>query len=296
MTAPRSAPAGYRDQVGAHPSPWEGEVPVLDLFLHDLGLGVFLAATVAAAVAPGPLAPLLRIAWPLSVALVGADMLLLLGDQGDWTRFFHMFRVMKPGTPMSLGVWTLSAFLAAAVVPAAWGVASLGGMAGPLPGTPVRWLAWAALVLAFPATVYKGAVFSITSQPGWRDARWTAGATSASAVLLGCATLAPLAALGAPEALPVVWGALLPVALIEVPLFAAWTRGLAPALAERMPADRRVAETLFQWGARGASLAVLLLSRPRPVALVAVGALALVPAYRVRRVFLSLPHRSRTAA
>ena len=293
MTAPRSAPVGYGDTVGSHPSPWEGEVPVLDVFLHDVGIGVFLVATVGALVAPGTMTPLLPIAWPLSLAMVGIDMLLLLVDLGDWTRFFHMFRVFKPGTPMSLGVWSLSGFLLALTGAATWGALALVGLAPAAPGPAVLGLAVLALVLAIPASIYKGAVFTITSQPGWRDARWTAGALSVSSVLLGIAILGVQARLlGAPAAV-LLWKVAPALLLLDAVLFAAWMRGARPAMLERLSPERRVAEGLFQWGARGAALALLLLGQPTLFAVVTLSLLVSVPAYVARRTFLSLPHLPR---
>ncbi|MGA8892392.1 MAG: hypothetical protein WB493_12535 [Anaeromyxobacteraceae bacterium] len=294
MTAPRTRQAGgYRDQVGPHPSPWEGEVPVLDVLLHDVGIGVFLVATVGALVAPATMTPLLPLAWPLSLAMVGIDMLLLLVDLGDWTRFFHMFRVFKPGTPMSLGVWSLTGFLLALTGAATWGALALVGVAPATPPAAVLGLAVLALVLAVPASIYKGAVFSITSQPGWRDARWTAGALSASSVLLGVAALAVQARILDLPATVLLWKVAPVVVLVDAALFAAWMGGARAAMVDRLPPERRVAEGLFQWGARGAALALLLLGRPNLTAAVTLSLLVAAPAYVARRTFLALPHLPR---
>jgi len=294
MTAPRSAPLGYRDAVGAHPSPWEGEVPVLDVLLHDVGIGIFLVATVGALVAPATMTPLLPLAWPLSLVVVGVDMVLLLVDLGDWTRFFHMFRVFKPRTPMSLGVWSLTGFLLALTGAATWGALALVGLAPGAPGPAVLALAVLALVLAVPASIYKGAILSSTSQAGWRDARWTAGALSASSVLLGVAILLVQARLLDQPAAVLLWKVAPVLLLLDAALFAAWMRGARPATVERLPPGRRVTEGLFQWGARGASLAILLLGRPTLTAVVAVSLLVSVPAYAARRTFLALPRLART--
>jgi hypothetical protein len=269
---------------------------VLDVLLHDVGIGVFLVATVGALVAPATMTPLLPIAWPLALAMIGIDMLLLLVDLGDWTRFFHMFRVLKPGTPMSLGVWSLTGFLLALTGAAIWGALALVGLAPAAPGAPVLALAVLALVLAIPASIYKGAVFSITSQVGWRDARWTAGALSASSVLLGVALLAVQARLLDAPAATLLWGVAPVLVLVDAALFAAWTRGAREAMAERLPPERRVAEGLFQWGARGATLVLLLLGRPTLTAVVVLSLLVSAPAYVARRTFLALPHLPRRTA
>jgi hypothetical protein len=263
---------------------------VLDVFLHDVGIGVFLVATVGALVAPETMTPLLPIAWPLSLAMVGIDMLLLLADLGDWTRFFHMFRVFKPGTPMSLGVWSLSGFLLALTGAATWGALSLVGFAPAAPGAAVLGLAVVALLLAIPAAIYKGAIFSITAQPGWRDARWTAGALSVSSVLLGVAILGVQARVLDVPAAVLLWKVAPALLVLDAVLFAAWMRGVGPAMRERLPPGRRVAEGLLQWGARGTALALLLLGQPTVAAVVTLSLLVSVPAYFVRRTFLALPH------
>jgi hypothetical protein len=168
-------------------------------------------------------------------------------------------------------------------------------MAPPAPGPALWGLAAAALALALPATVYKGAVFSVTAQPGWRDARWTAGALSASSVLLGVAMLALQARLLKLPAAGLLGRAAPPLLVLEAALFAAWTAGARRALGERVPADRRVAGGLFQWGARAAALALVVLGAPTVTATAALALLVAVPGYVARRDFLGLPHRPRLA-
>jgi hypothetical protein len=240
-----TGPRGYRDQVGAHPSPWEGIVPALDVFLHDLGLGLFLVATVAWLVAPTRFDDLVRIGWPVAWAIVGVDMLLLLWDLGDWTRFFHMFRVFKPETPMSLGVWALSGFLGALTLPALWGALSTVGLAPLEAPLPVRALAIVALALAVPATVYKGAVFSITAQPGWRDARWTAAAFGVSGVLLGATALLPVALASGLPCAGALWRMIVPLLLLDLAVQGAWMAGLRPRRGPALPLAARVATLLL---------------------------------------------------
>jgi len=286
---------GYRDQVGAHPSPWEGAVPALDVFLHDLGLGVFVAATVAALVAPAVMAPLLRVAWPLSATIVALDMLLLLVDLGDWTRFFHMFRVFKPTTPMSLGVWALSGFLGVMAVPAAWGVLSLLGRSSLLPGSFPWTVAALALLLAMPATLYKGAVFSVTSQPGWRDARWTAGYFAASSVLFGVAVLGTISGFARTPAAHLMWRAVSPLVLLDTALLAAWSTGLSREMTRRMPRREIAWFWMTQLGSRAAAVLVTLLAPPSATAFGVVALLILFPGYSLRSAFLRLPHLPRLA-
>jgi len=272
-TSAAAGPRGYRDQVGAHPSPWEGIVPALDVFLHDLGLGIFLVATAGWLASPS-FADLARIGWPVAFGIVGVDMLLLLWDLGDWTRFFHMFRVFKPGTPMSLGVWALSAFLAALTLPALWGALATAGLAPTGMPLAVRTLAILALPLAIPAVVYKGAVFSITSQPGWRDARWTSAAFGVSAVLLGATALLPVAAASGLPSAGVLWRMIPPLLLLDIAVQGAWE-------VEFRLGRRRV----LPWVARVSAVLLALLSPPTLPATVAVAALVHLPAVLARLAF-----------
>jgi hypothetical protein len=282
--SPSSAtgPRGYRDQVGPHPSPWTGLVPALDVFLHDLGLGIFLVATVGWLAAPAVFTSLARIAWPVAFGIVGVDMLLLLWDLGDWTRFFHMFRVFKPGTPMSLGVWSLSAFLGVLTLPALWGALATAGLAPPAPPLAVHALAILALPLAVPAVIYKGAVFSITSQPGWRDARWTSAAFGVSAVLLGATGLLPVASAGGLPCAGVLWRMIFPLLLLDLAVQAAWEVGLHGRRGQVLP-----------WVARIAALLVTLLSSPTLPATLAVAGLVHLPAALARLAFFERPRRNR---
>ncbi len=45
------------------------------------------------------------------------------------------------------------------------------------------------LLPAFGSVAYKGVLFSTSSQPGWKDARWLGGCMANSALMLGCAEL-----------------------------------------------------------------------------------------------------------
>ena len=53
----------------------------------------------------------------------------------------------------------------------------------------------AGLLPALASATYKGVLFSVSSQPGWRDARWLGGYFTSSALVLGCAVLLVLAIL-----------------------------------------------------------------------------------------------------
>jgi hypothetical protein len=224
----RPAPSPYAAQTITKAPNW-GVLTALDLLLNNLAVGTFLAAVVGALLRPAWFASILPWALILALLLLGADLLLLVLDLGDSFRFHHMLRVFKPKAPMSLGTWSLTLFglllgpAALAAFVRLWG--------GP------AWLEWISLALAVLAVIpalgsilYKGVLFSVTAQPGWRDARWLGGYVCNSAVLLGSAVLLFLAAAhGAVAAAASLRPALFALLVVDVLLFLLLYRGIAPA-------------------------------------------------------------------
>jgi Ni/Fe-hydrogenase subunit HybB-like protein len=196
-----------------------GVLTALDLLLNNVAVGTFLTTIVAVLLRPEWFAPVFPWALILSLLLLGADLLLLVLDLGDPKRFHHMLRVFKPSAPMSLGTWSLSLF------GVLLGLAALAAFVQ-LWGGPI-WLDWVArglavvaLIPALGSILYKGVLFSVTSQPGWQDARWLGAYVCNSAVLMGSALLLFLAAAaGAGEAAASLRLALLGLLLLDVVLF-----------------------------------------------------------------------------
>src|SRR5437868_10896825 len=142
-----------------------------------------------------------KLAYPIALVFLLADLLCLVLDLGDPLRFHHMLRVFKPTSPMSLGTWCLTVYSFPLAVAAALGLLTADWPA-------LEWARKAAVVLAIlPAlgsAVYKGVLLSTNAQPGWRDARWLGGYLTNSAFLLGCAELLALAVLTGQERATVV--------------------------------------------------------------------------------------------
>jgi hypothetical protein len=168
------------------------------VLLNNVGVGLFLASALTL-LARDDLDGAAGVGLVAAFAIVALDLLLLVTDLGDPTRFFHMLRVVKLRSPMSLGVWALSALMTilAPVV-----LLTLAGWVADLPA----WLADVKLALVVLALVpgacallYKGVLFSLTAQPGWRDARWLGAYVGASGLQLGTAALLVVAALGDEE-------------------------------------------------------------------------------------------------
>lgn len=184
-------PTGYATGPFTKPPNWHGLV-AWDVWLNNLSTGLFLVAAVSELAAPAVFTPVTRLAYPVALVLLLADLLLLVLDLGDPRRFHHMLRVFKPSSPMSLGVWCLSAYafaLTAAVLLA------LAGGEGPILAWTRRAVLACALTPALGSLVYKGVLFSTSSQPVWKDARWLGAYLASAAVVLGGATLLALAVL-----------------------------------------------------------------------------------------------------
>jgi formate-dependent nitrite reductase membrane component NrfD len=193
-TTDAASVASYR--AGPHPSPWKGPLAALDILLNNLGVGLFLVAAIGNLAAHDEFKDLVGIAYPLAFAIIAVDLLLLVTDLGDPFRFFHMLRVFKPRTPMSVGVWSLSVLMIV-LLPVV--VISVVGWFTDVPSglaTVATVLGTIAIVPGLGAITYKGVLFSVTAQPGWRDARWLSAYGCSSGPALGSSVLLLVAVLG----------------------------------------------------------------------------------------------------
>lgn len=217
------ATSPYLHREVTQPPNWHGLV-VWDFLFNAGTTGLFLVAAVCDLLRPELFAPAARWAYPVALGLLTVDLLLLVLDLGHRARFHHMLRVFKPSSPMSLGTWCLTAYSAPLTVAAA---ASL------FDWEAVRRVAAAVgLLPAAGACAYKGVLFSTSSQPGWRDARWLGAYHTASAVALGAAGVLVLGGAGAGP----LRTAVLATAVLAVVSLGLLLRELAPALTGRYPA------------------------------------------------------------
>ncbi|AWM37852.1 Polysulfide reductase, NrfD [Gemmata obscuriglobus] len=233
-----SAATGYASEEPTHAPPWHGLV-VWDVFFNALTTGLFLTVAVGELTRPTAFAPVAAWAYPLALAFLLIDLLLLVLDLGDPLRFHHMLRVFKPSSPMSLGTWCLTLY---SFPLAALAVTDVLGLLGAIPtdcsvhavGRTV--LTVVALPFAFGSMAYKGVLFSTSSQPGWRDARWLGAYHVASALALGSAALLGLAAvLGHDPAASLLRPAVAALVVVQgVPLLCL-VRELQPELVRRYP-------------------------------------------------------------
>ena len=188
---PATNAPGYATGPVTKAPAWHGLV-AWDLLFNNLTTGLFLVAATSELSAPAVFTPVAKVAYPVALVFLLADLLCLVLDLGDPLRFHHMLRVFKPSSPMSLGTWCLTIYSLPLTVAAALSLLPEGGMA-------LEWVRKTAVVLgllpALWSAAYKGVLLSTNSQPGWRDARWLGGYLTNSALLLGCAEMLALSIL-----------------------------------------------------------------------------------------------------
>lgn len=220
----------YRHRVIAHVPPWGG-LTVADVILNNLALGLFLVAFPAAMLRPELFAAALPVAFVLSWLILMADLVLLIFDLGSPLRFHHMLRTVRPLSPMWVGVWGLSFSAFFMTLPALWGLIALLVRAGFLPASlretlvpffqthaVEAWLVGLAFLGMLPVMVglcYKGVLFSATSRPMWKFARWFPAYLTSGAVLLGAVVLFGIGLLAGVEARPLL-PAMIPLLLLDM--------------------------------------------------------------------------------
>jgi hypothetical protein len=198
------AKSGYADRPATRVPPWHGLV-ACDMFFNGLTTGLFLTTAVSELAAPATFAPLARVAYPLALVLLLVDLGCLVGDLGDPLRFHHMLRVVKLGSPMSVGTWCLTIYSLPLALVALVSVLNWPGLERVrdlVPAGALGLLEWvrkpalvSAILPAIGSVVYKGVLISTNSQPGWKHARWLGGYLTSAAPLLGATLLFALALL-----------------------------------------------------------------------------------------------------
>ncbi len=188
--AAEAGSAQYVPRVMTKAPPWHGWVTA-DLFFSSLGAGTFAVAAICLLARPGEFAPVARIAVMVVFPVMLADLACLIIDLGDPARFHHMLRVFKPGSPMSVGVWTLSTFTFIAFFASAATILRLSN-------SILELIAAIGLIPALIAGTYKGVLLSTTAQPGWSRMRWLGATFSISSATIGLAVMIAAAELFGP--------------------------------------------------------------------------------------------------
>jgi Ni/Fe-hydrogenase subunit HybB-like protein len=177
--------AGYVNMPVTKVPSWHGII-AWDVLLNGMATGLFMAAAITELTAPAVFTAVAKIAYPVALVFLLVDLVLLVLDLGDSSRFHHMLRVFKPGSPMSLGTWCLTIFSLPLTAAAALSVLAEIGV-------DFKWARLLAVAVgllpAFGSAAYKGVLLSTNSQPGWKDARWLGAYLTNSALLIGCGEL-----------------------------------------------------------------------------------------------------------
>lgn len=292
-------PGGYAGRTATKAPGWH-DLVVFDILFNNLSAGLYLAAALGELARPAAFAAIASWAYPIALAILLADFVLLVLDLGDKLRFHHMLRVFKPSSPMSLGTWCLTMFsLFLTAILAIELVVALGWLDGDAgPAWWARTLAVAGGVpFAFGSAAYKGVLFSTTAQPGWKDARWLGAYLLNSALTLGAAQMLLIAAvLDEPQAMKTlaratVW--LIGFNLVPLGLLA---RDFHPTLIRSYTRRSRLAATVAAI-VIGAVIPVGLLAiDPGTATAAAVLVLLCVSNLGVRHVIVHLPHHIAGAA
>src|SRR5215467_14825673 len=174
---------GYAERTITHAPAWGGLV-AWDLLFNGITTGLFLVAAVCELAAPEVFGHAARAAYPVALVFLVVDLASLVLDLGDPLRFHHMLRVVKLGSPMSVGTWCLTLYSLPLTAAAAISVLSR-------EWTNLEAVLRIAIIVGLPfalgSAVYKGVLLSTSVQPGWKDARWLGGYLTSSAITLGCA-------------------------------------------------------------------------------------------------------------
>jgi hypothetical protein len=157
---PKDRPRTYYDRPVVKAPVWKPEIP---WYFFTGGLAGASSTLAYAASATGN-RRLARRSWAIALTAISASPTLLILDLGRVERFFHMLRVFKVTSPMSVGTWLLMAN-SAAIVPSA--AASLIGF----PKGLGRRTAPVAAVLGPPLTTYTAVVISNSAIPVWSEGR-----------------------------------------------------------------------------------------------------------------------------
>lgn len=145
----------YYDLPLLKPPVWTWEVPTY--FFVGGAAGAAAVIAVAAQVTGGDEKLVRDARW---IALIGAVASgpLLISDLGRPERFLNMLRVFKPQSPMSVGVWTLTAFAGASTA------------AVLLPWKTLRDIsAIAAAATGLVMATYTGVLLGVTAIPLWKE-------------------------------------------------------------------------------------------------------------------------------
>ncbi len=220
--------AGYASRRVTKPPNWH-ELVAFDMLFNNMTTGLFVVAAAGDLVSRPAFGPLTRLAYPMALLFLTIDLACLVLDLGHRFRFHHMLRVFKPSSPMSLGTWCLTAYSIPLGLLSTIEVLEMAGIRE-IPA----WMRLASITTGIPfamgAAMYKGVLFSTTSQPGWKDSRWLGGYLTNSAIAIGCAELLAIADLAGQGPVRAIRTSLLALLAINLGFLATLIVELRPAI------------------------------------------------------------------
>jgi len=284
----RGSESGYSNTPVTKVPGWHGII-AWDALLNGMATGLFLAAAVSELAAPAVFMRVAKVAYPVAFVLLLVDLGLLVLDLGDPLRFHHMLRVFKPGSPMSVGTWSLTIFSLPLTAAAALSLLAELGM-------DFEWARILAVVLGllpgFASAAYKGVLLSTNAQPGWKDARWLGGYLTNSALLMGCAELLVLSALmGQTQATAILRTAFIVLLVLNVIPLGLLFANLRPTHAQLYTREQQWRVGVLIAAGTVIPLGLMLLNGGLPFILVAVIFL-LAESWLIRFVYVKIPHTS----
>lgn len=156
--------------------PW-GFPVVVYLFLAGLGAGSYCLGTIASGKEGEGWESCCRVCFLLAPFAMLIGLFLLIFDLGSPMRFWRTLTVLNPHSPMSVGVWLLTAFFIVAVFSAMFWLPAPVRRKIPLLGSWAIWnrakrsrgLGFIGVPLALGISVYTGVLLSVTAVPIWRS-------------------------------------------------------------------------------------------------------------------------------
>ena len=154
-----------------------GFLIVLYLFLAGLGAGSFCFGAIASNRKGEGWQACARMAFLLPPLAIAIGLLILIFDLGYKTRFWMTLTVVNIASPMSVGVWLLSAFFVISVLAAMFWLPASGRRRIPWIGTLSIWdrpkwknrISLIGVPFALGVSVYTGVLLSASAIPLWRS-------------------------------------------------------------------------------------------------------------------------------
>lgn len=160
-------------------------------FVGGVAAGAYFLAALADLFGTERHRPVARIGYALALPLVLICPILLTLDLGTPARTFYMFRLFKPGSPMSVGSWALLGFGLFSLVSLALVLAEARAAPERAPGLRRvrRGVAIPGMFLGFFIASYTGVLLGATNRPLWAGNIWIGPLFIASAASTGLASI-----------------------------------------------------------------------------------------------------------